>query len=82
MTDDTVPERVVAVADVASSRVRGRRLDSLSLVSVIVDVETAVADELGKAVSLTDDKAMTQDISPFSDVATLARYVIAQLDAA
>ena len=56
-------------------------LDSLSLVSVIVDVETAVADEFGTGVSLTDDKAMTQEISPFSDVATLARYVVAQLDA-
>ena len=56
-------------------------LDSLSLVSVIVDVETAVADDFGKSVSLTDDKAMTQEISPFSDVSTLARYVVAQLGA-
>ncbi len=54
-------------------------LDSLSLVSVIVDVESAVADELGRAISLTDDKAMSQQVSPFSNVTTLANYIVAQL---
>lgn len=54
-------------------------LDSLSLVSVIVDVETAVADELGKPVSLTDDVAMSQPVSPFSDVSALANYILQQL---
>ena len=54
-------------------------LDSLSLVSVIVDVETAVADELGRAVSLTDDTAMTQAVSPFSNVTTLADYIVKQV---
>jgi hypothetical protein len=48
-------------------------------VSVIVDVETAVADELGRAVSLTDDTAMTQEVSPFSNVTTLADYIVQQL---
>lgn len=50
-------------------------LDSLSLVSVIVDVEAGVADAFGKAVSLTDDRAMSQPVSPFSDVSTLAAYI-------
>lgn len=54
-------------------------LDSLSLVSVIVDVESAVADELGRAISLTDDKAMSQEVSPFSNVTTLANYIVVQL---
>ncbi|MDP2007022.1 MAG: hypothetical protein Q8K45_15200 [Rubrivivax sp.] len=54
-------------------------LDSLSLVSVIVDVETAVADELGRTVSLTDDTAMNQEVSPFSNVTTLADYIVKQL---
>lgn len=56
-------------------------LDSLSLVSVIVDVESGVADEFGKAVSLTDDHAMSQPVSPFSDVATLTDYIVRQLAA-
>ena len=54
-------------------------LDSLSLVSVIVDIETALADELGHTVSLTDDKAMMQEVSPFSDVTTLTNYIVGQL---
>ena len=54
-------------------------LDSLSLVSVIVDVESGVADELGHAISLTDDKAMSQAVSPFSDVTTLTNYIVDQL---
>lgn len=54
-------------------------LDSLSLVSVIVDVESAVADDLGRAISLTDDKAMSQEVSPFSNVTTLANYIVVQL---
>jgi acyl carrier protein len=54
-------------------------LDSLSLVSVIVDVESGVADELGREVSLTDDEAMSQPISPFSDVNALANYIVKQL---
>ena len=54
-------------------------LDSLSLVSLIVDVETAIADQFGQAVSLTDDQAMSQPVSPFSDVQTLANYIQTQL---
>ena len=50
-------------------------LDSLSLVSVIVDVESAVSEQAGHEISLTDDRAMSQEISPFSDVNSLAAYI-------
>lgn len=50
-------------------------LDSLSLVSVIVDVESALCDKTGHEISLTDDRAMSQEISPFSDVNTLTAYI-------
>lgn len=50
-------------------------LDSLSLVSVIVDVETAVSERVGRDICLTDDRAMSQETSPFSDVKTLSAYV-------
>jgi acyl carrier protein len=50
-------------------------LDSLSLVSVIVDVESAVSEQAGHDISLTDDRAMSQEISPFSDVNTLTVYI-------
>lgn len=54
----------------------GSPLDSLSLVSVIVDVEAGIADEFGCAVSLTDDRALSQEVSPFADIGTLTAYIL------
>jgi acyl carrier protein len=54
----------------------GSALDSLSLVSVIVDLETIVSDQFGKAVSLTDDRAMSRDPVPFTDVRALKTYLL------
>jgi acyl carrier protein len=51
-------------------------LDSLSLVSVIVDVETALTVQWGAPISLTDDRAMSREISPFDDVGTLTDYIL------
>lgn len=53
----------------------GATLDSLSLVSVIVDVETEISDYTGHHITLTDDRAMSQDISPFDSVRTLCDYI-------
>ncbi|MDP1028809.1 hypothetical protein Q5H91_16430 [Sphingomonas sp. KR1UV-12] len=50
-------------------------IDSLSLVSVIVDVEAEASEALGKPVSLTDDRAINQPTSPFTDPETLAGYI-------
>lgn len=55
-------------------------LDSLSLVSVIVDVEGAIADEIGQSVALTDDRAMNQEVSPFTDVRALTAYIVMLLN--
>lgn len=54
----------------------GSALDSLSLVSVIVDLETLVSDQFGKAISLTDDRAMSRDPVPFTDVTALKAYLL------
>jgi acyl carrier protein len=51
-------------------------LDSLALVSVIVDVEEAVSQQAGRTVMLTDDRAMSRDVSPFTDVEALTSYVV------
>ncbi|MBC9030952.1 hypothetical protein IAG41_00960 [Sphingomonas sp. JC676] len=51
-------------------------IDSLSLVSVIVDVEAEASDLLGVPVSLTDDRAINQPVSPFTDPETLAAYIV------
>ena len=57
-------------------------LDSLSLVSVIVDLEAAISDASGRDISLTDDRAMSQAVSPFSDVSTLTDYILLLLSEA
>jgi hypothetical protein len=51
-------------------------LNSLELVSVMVDIETLSADKFGQAVSLTDDKAMERDPVPFLNVSTLTAYIL------
>lgn len=51
-------------------------IDSLGLVSLIVDVETAVSERLGRQITLTDDRAMSRDVMPFATVGTLSKYVV------
>jgi acyl carrier protein len=51
-------------------------LDSLSLVSVIVDLETSLSDMFDRAISLTDDRAMSRDPVPFTDVGALKAYIL------
>lgn len=52
-------------------------LDSLGLVSFIVAVEQALDDSLGLAVTLADERAVSQRASPFRTIGTLADYVVA-----
>lgn len=51
-------------------------IDSLSLVSVIVDVETAIGTQFDRPIALTDDRAMSREPSPFTSVRTLADFVV------
>jgi len=57
----------------------GGAVDSLGLVRLVMAVEQKVEDDFGKAVSLTDEKAMSQRNSPFRSVGALIEYVAAQL---
>jgi len=50
-------------------------LDSLGLVNLIVAVEERVEDELGTTITLADEKAMSQDVSPFKSLDTLINYI-------
>jgi acyl carrier protein len=52
-------------------------LDSLGLVTLIVDVEQSFDAELGVPVVLTDDRAMSQANSPFGSVKSLVDYLMA-----
>jgi acyl carrier protein len=51
------------------------QLDSLGLVSLIVAVEQNIEDEFGVGITLADERAMSQQNSPFKTVAALSDYV-------
>jgi acyl carrier protein len=57
----------------------GGGLDSLGLVSLILDVEVAVGERVGRAVVLADDRAVSQRRSPFRTVGSLADHVLSRL---
>ena len=54
---------------------KGGQLDSLGLVSFIVEVEQQVEEELGVSITLADERAMSQQKSPFLTIQSLADYV-------
>jgi len=57
----------------------GRILDSMGLVHIVVDIETAFLDE-DIEVSLTSESAMSGRISPFRTVGALCNFVTGQLN--
>jgi hypothetical protein len=57
----------------------GGALDSLGLVSLILDVELAINERTGRNLVLADTQAMSQRHTPFRDVRSLADYVMSRL---
>jgi len=58
----------------------GGELDSLGLVNLIVLLEEKISDEFGVEIVLTDQRAMSQQHSPFRTVQVLADYVVRLLN--
>ena len=56
------------------------KLDSMALVTLIMDVEEAMLDENDADVSLVTEEAMSRSRSPFRSVQTLATYVTELLE--
>lgn len=56
------------------------RLDSLGLVSLIVEVEGQIETDFDSSVSLADERAMSRRTSPFRNVDSLASYIVELLD--
>lgn len=72
MNGETVPEQIGEdVVLVGNDAV----LDSLGVVSLIVEVEQRLEQEYDVAITLASDKAMSQRSSPFRTVGVLADYV-------
>ena len=57
----------------------GSPLDSLGLVSLLIDIEEALQDR-GHEVGLSDEHAMSQSRSPFRSVPALVAYIQQRLD--
>lgn len=51
-------------------------LDSISLVSIIVDIESSISERVGFEVALTDDDAINQPVPPFTSPNLLADYIL------
>jgi acyl carrier protein len=54
-------------------------LDSLGVVSLIVEIEQRVEAEHGVSVTLANDKAMSQRNSPFRTVGVLTDHIVAMV---
>lgn len=68
------PEERLAVTPDAAVFGPGSPLDSLGLVSLLMDIEEALSDR-GLAVTLSDARAMSQKASPFRNVRSLSAYI-------
>lgn len=55
-----------------------RVLDSLALVGLLVAVEQGIDDELGVILTLADEKAASQQRSPFRTIGALVAYATAR----
>jgi acyl carrier protein len=51
------------------------QLDSLGLVSLVVNIEEDIETELGISLILADEKAMSRRTSPFSRIGNLIDYI-------
>ena len=54
----------------------GSAIDSMTIVSIVVDLESELSDAFNKEISLSDDKAMSRKISPYDNVKNLIEYII------
>ena len=53
----------------------GSELDSLGLVNLIVSIEEKLEEQLNLDITFADERALTQEISPFKSIANLRDYI-------
>ncbi|STQ86971.1 hypothetical protein LS73_006905 [Helicobacter muridarum] len=53
----------------------GGIIDSIALVSFIVDLESMLSEKLNTEIVLANSRAMSQHNSPFKDVSSLSDYI-------
>ena len=79
--NEILEDKIIGPVD-SETRIFGRKgvLDSMGLVTLITDLEEKLEEEFGVSVILADDRAMSQEKSPFRSVYSLAEYVCMLLE--
>ena len=54
----------------------GAEIDSLSLVSLVVDIETTLSEQYDLDIALADEEATARAVLPFSTVQALQEYIL------
>jgi len=60
---------------------KSSKLESIDLVGFIIEVEDKIKEEFGVPITIVDEKAMSQQHSPFLTLGTLTDYLDALLGA-
>ena len=55
-------------------------LDSFELVNFVTSIEEKVEERLSKILDLTDDKALSQNYTPFANVKSLVDFIAARIN--
>ena len=65
----------VEVSETTDLYGRNSNLDSLGLVTLLLDIEQKINEAFDVLIALTDERAMSQKHSPFRTVQTLVQYI-------
>jgi acyl carrier protein len=57
----------------------GGMFDSMQLINFLMVVEEKLADQLGVAITIVSEKAVSRKVSPFANVSTLLDYLLEEL---
>ena len=87
MVIDTIQQAAAQTAKAARPAVdkstvllgAGAVLDSLGLVTALIDLEQRLEPKYSRAITITDERAMSQARSPFRTVETLSEYILTLL---
>jgi len=55
-------------------------IDSLSLVSLLTDLERRLKDLYGKKIALADVAAMSEGASPYASAGSLAEFIVGRIE--
>jgi acyl carrier protein len=72
---DFAGDRVASVDETTALYGKKGIFDSMQLVTFLLEVEQQVNEAAGSTITIADDRALSQERSPFRTIGTLADYV-------